>query len=113
MHLHTHKRIDWSLDTEAISSVAATYSDDDVANTYLNGAARNNGVNGNTWGTGDGKVAVGNRNSSDTSYNWTGEVYAIRLYDKVLTDEEIAANHAIDQARFMLAEQMPTSEDYV
>ena len=109
----THKRIDWSLDTEAISSVAATYSDDDVANTYLNGAARNNGVNGNTWGTGDGKVAVGNRNSSDTSYNWTGEVYAIRLYDKVLTDEEIAANHAIDQERFMLAEQMPTSADYV
>ena len=58
-------------------------------------------------------MAVGNRSSGETSYNWTGEVYAIRLYDKVLTDEEIAANHAIDQERFMRAEQMPTSADYV
>ena len=108
------KQISWTLDVEAICSAAATYSDDSVANVYFNGAVRSNGTRTNIWGTGDGKVAVGNRSSSgDTDYNWTGEVYAIRLYDKVLTDEEIAANHAIDQERFMLAEQMPTSADYV
>ena len=109
------KRIAWSLDTTAICSAAAVYSGNSVANTYFNGAVTANDTNANTWGTGDGKVSVGNRNAVDTSYNWTGEVYAIRLYDEVLTAEELAANYAIDQERFLAPQQdqTPTSADYV
>ena len=109
------KRIDWSLDTTALCSAAATYTGNAVANMYFDGLARNDGSHANGWGAGDGKVGVGNRKASDTSYDWTGEVYAIRLYDVALTAEEIAANHAIDLARFGTAtqEQMPTAADYV
>ena len=38
------KQISWTLDTEAICSAAATYSDDSVANVYFNGVARSNGT---------------------------------------------------------------------
>ena len=111
------KYIGWSLDTAAFCSAAATYSGNSVANVYSNGVASASGTLGNGWGVGDGKVAVGNRSgkSGDASYNWTGEVYAIRLYDEVLTAEEIAANHAIDLERFqsVAQEQGPTAADYV
>ena len=109
----SNKGVQWPFDTTEVCFAAATYDDDTVSNAYFNGAVRNDVYVDNQWGTGDGKVAVGNRSSGDSSYRWFGEVYAIRLYDKVLTDEEIAANRAIDQERFMLAEQMPTSADYV
>ena len=109
------KRINWSLDTTALCSAAATYTGNAVANMYFDGLARNDGSHSNGWGVGDGKVGVGNRKSSETSYNWTGEVYAIRLYDVALTAEEIAANHVVDQARFVSAAQepLPTAADYV
>ena len=109
------RHISWSLDTTALCSAAATYSGNSVSAMYFDGVARDDGAQSNGWGTGDGKVAVGNRKASDTAYNWTGEVYAIRLYDVALTAEEIAANHAIDQARFVPAAQepLPTAADYV
>ena len=90
----------WSLDTEALCTATATYTGDNVADVYCDGAVRNDGNNANNWGIGDAKVAVGGRMSSETTYAWTGEIYAIRLYDAVLTAEEIAANAAIDRARF-------------
>ena len=111
------KYIGWSLDTAAFCSAAATYSGNSVANVYSNGVASASGTLGNGWGVGDGKVAVGNRSgkSGDASYNWTGEVYTIRLYDEVLTAEEIAANLAVDRERFLSVaqEQGPSAADYV
>ena len=115
--------IKWTIDPTEICFTAATYDDSTVSNLYFNGAMKSGSavtaVN-NGWGTGDGKVAVGGRaisNSPDNSYPWTGEVYAIRLYDRVLTAAEIAENCAIDKARFMpseYAEDDPvTSSSYV
>ena len=52
------------------------------------------------WGVVDGKVAVGARNGTTDTYTWTGEVFAIRLYSTALTKEQIAANLAVDAARF-------------
>ena len=97
------KRIYWFLDKNAVCFAAATYGDSKLSNVYFNGAVRNDGAMRNNWGTGDGKVAVGGRSIAvaGTSYPWTGEVYAIRLYDRVLTAEEIASNSAIDKARFL------------
>ena len=103
-------------DPSAICFATATYDDNTVSNLYFNGSLRNDDIKLNTWGTGDGKVAVGDRSLS-AGYPWIGEVYAIRLYDRVLTAEEMAANCAIDKARFMpsdYAEDDPvTSSSYV
>lgn len=97
------KYFSWPLDTEAICTATATYTSDNVADVYCDGAVRNDGNNANNWGVGDAKVAVGGRLLNE-SYPWIGEIYAIRLYDTVLTAEEIAANNAIDRARFLPTE---------
>ena len=97
------KYFSWPLDTEALCTATATYTSDNVADVYCDGAVRNDGNNANNWGVGDAKVAVGGRLLNE-SYPWIGEIYAIRLYDTVLTAEEIAANAAIDRARFQPTE---------
>ncbi len=93
----------WSLDTEALCTATATYTGDNVADVYCDGAVRDDGNHANNWLVGDAKVAVGGRLLNE-SYPWFGEIYAIRLYDTVLTAEEIAANAAIDRARFQPSE---------
>ena len=116
----TDKCLSWSLDREELCFAAATYDDSMVSNVYFNGAVKADDVRDNQWGAGEGKVAVGGRaisNSTYNSYPWMGEIYAIRLYDRVLTAEEIAANCAIDKARFMASEYAEddpvTSSSYV
>ena len=93
-------RINCLYDADTVRFAASTYDGSTVSNIYFNGEVQNVVDHKNTWGTGDGKVAVGDRTLSK-AYPWTGEVYAIRLYDRVLTDEEIASNCAIDKARFL------------
>lgn len=104
------KYFSWPLDTQNIYSTAATYDGDTttshVKDVYCDGVYRNDGTNENDWGVGDGKVAVGDRRL-EKAYPWTGNVYAIRLYDRELTMDEIAANRAIDVARFMAEEVEP------
>ena len=91
----------WTYDATAIRSMAATYSDDVIVNAvYKDGVSPNAGNITSNWGTGDGKIMIGDRAVAGTTYAWSGEVYTIRLYDKALTPEQIAANHAVDVARF-------------
>ena len=92
----------WSLDTEALCTATATYTGDNVADVYCDGAVRDDGNHANPWNA-SSAVAVGGRTSGER-YPWFGEIYAIRLYDTVLTAEEIAANAAIDRARFQPSE---------
>ena len=47
------------------------------------------------------RVTIGDR-YNDTSNPFTGEVFAISEYSRALTAEEIAANYAVDKARFGL-----------
>jgi len=90
------------------TSLVALYSDAGaVTNIYRNGEENNAGAkNANTWSV-DGNstmVRLGSRSKTNTSQNstqgWEGEVYAIRLYDRQLTAQEIARNHTLDAARF-------------
>ena len=37
-----------------------------------------------------------------TSWTFSGDIYSIRLYSRALTADEIAANYAVDKARFNL-----------
>ena len=109
----SHRYVEWFPDAKALRYMAGTFSD--VSNTasavYGDGVLRTDGTRINNWGNGDGVVMLGDRAKSGSGYGWRGEVQAIRLYDCVLTAEEIAQNHAIDVARF--GDQMPSSADYV
>ena len=85
------------------NAVVATYDDSDaVTQIYSDGAPKVTSSVRNTWSAGDNRVTLGWR-SVDTAgkdYGWEGEVYSIRLYNRALTPEEVARNHAIDVKRF-------------
>ena len=51
------------------------------------------------WGSVADKTTIGTRNSKENNH-FNGAIYCIRVYSRRLTDAEIAANHAIDEARF-------------
>ena len=95
------KYVAWTFDATALRSMAATYTESNVVNAvYRDGTAVENGTHKGSWNTGDGKIMIGDRAVAGSSYSWSGEVYALRLYSTELTAEQIAANHAIDVARF-------------
>ena len=90
------------------TSLVALYNDSNaVVDIYRDGEENNAGAkNANTWSV-DGNstmVRLGSRSKTSTSQNttqgWEGEVYAIRLYDRQLTPQEIARNYSLDAARF-------------
>lgn len=49
-----------------------------------------------------GTLQVGGMNKTDTGRSFTGKVHSIRIYNRALTVEEIAANYAVDKVRFKL-----------
>ena len=109
----SHRYVEWFPDAKALRYMAGTFSDvyTTASAVYGDGVLRTDGTRSNNWGNGDAVIMVGDRAKSGSGYGWRGEVQAIRLYDCVLTAEEIAQNHAIDVARF--GEQKASSADYV
>ena len=111
------KHVVWdSFDPSAVRSMAATYNNGEayaengnVSAVYADGVARDDGSADTSWGLGDGHIMIGDRAEAG-SYPWFGEVYTIRVYSRALSAEEIAANHAIDEARFYAPAQ---DEGYV
>ena len=105
-----------SFDPSAVRSMAATYNNGEayadngnVAAVYADGVVRDDGSADTSWGLGDGHIMIGDRAAAG-AYPWFGEVYTIRVYSRALSAEEIAANHAIDEARFCVPAQ---DEGYV
>ena len=89
-----------------IRTISASYSDGEtVSHLYAEGHEQSNGTHQNTWGVSTDRCIVGNRTTASNGQDWMGEVYAIRLYDTVLTAEEIAQNHLIDIVRFAQSRQ--------
>ena len=87
----------------AMHTSAAVYSGDTVASLYSEGVKDTSGYKQtNTWGAGDGRLTIGARlsTSAKVEYPWYGEVYAIRLYNRALTDAEIANDRLVDMLRF-------------
>ena len=111
------KHVIWdSFDPSAVRSMAATYNNGEanadngnVAAVYADGVARDDGSADTAWGLGDEHIMIGDRAEAG-AYPWFGEVYTIRIYSRALSAEEIAANHAIDEARFYAPSQ---DEGYV
>ena len=92
--------------------MSATYSADNtwgqwgrqygnVEKVYAYGVAHDDDgtSTGHWWGTGDGHILIGDRAETGSS-PWWGEVYTIRIYNRALAAEEIAANYKLDMERF-------------
>lgn len=88
-----------------VKSIVATYTDTTQVDTYyVNGVAKTKNCT-HTYGRskvtnmiigGYGGTASGN------TYPYSGKIHAIRVYNRVLTANEIAQNYAVDVARFGL-----------
>ena len=66
---------------------------------YVDCAATTYGDYNDTWGAGNSGIHLGARNK-DNAYGFTGKYFSIRIYNRELTAAEVAANHAVDAARF-------------
>lgn len=68
---------------------------------YVGGQVAVGTFTNNTWHARSGNFGLSG--SSDySSWNFVGNYYCIRLYSRALTAAEIAANYAVDKARFNL-----------
>ena len=87
----------------AVHQICGVYSDASAGvpnKGYFNGQVSQNTTVWN-WGSSP-NTCVGDRQIDQLGWPWNGKVFAIRLYSRALTAAEIAANYAIDKARFNL-----------
>lgn len=69
-------------------------------NLILNGVAHNT-RGANNWWNNVLPTTIGARPSSDTNY-FVGNIYSLRIYNRLLTADEMLHNQRIDNARFNL-----------
>ena len=88
------------------ATFAFTYNEETFSTTsvscYENGVSAGAGSGKDSWGDEPLQFQIGARNGG--AYAFVGTIYAIRLYDTVLTAEELQANAAIDDERFFQQE---------
>lgn len=68
---------------------------------YVAGVVAMGTYSTNSWIRRDGNFGLSG-SSNYSGYNFVGNYYCVRLYSRALTADEIAANYAIDKARFGL-----------
>lgn len=68
---------------------------------YVNGAQISGSTRSNDWNTRSGTFGLSG-SSNYSNYNLVGNYYCVRLYNRALTAAEVAANYAVDAARFGL-----------
>lgn len=68
---------------------------------YVNGKVPDGQVLDNSWGTRNGNFGLSGT-SNYSNYNFVGNYYCVRLHSRALTAAEVAANYAVDKARFNL-----------
>lgn len=80
-------------------TASATYSETGApGHTYYNGEEKPHTAGTSSWRIGSVAQWIPNQ-----SYPFKGKVRSIRVYNRVLTASEIAANYAVDKARFNLS----------
>lgn len=86
-------------ESKSMRTWAATYSD--AATPYIDGQLATGTVSTNRWDYRTGTFGLSGSNNY-SSWNFVGNYYCVRLYSRALTADEIAANYAVDKARFNL-----------
>ena len=86
------------------ATLAVTYDGNSPSNYYENATLLTATSTTDSWGYGSLEgLCVGGRLSTE-NHPYLGKVYAIRLYDRVLSQEELTMNAAIDAVRFFGAD---------
>ncbi len=91
--------------TTAVRSIVGTFTSTPAVNkVYVNGAEATVSSKTHSMKNTYNRMIVGASKSSDSNngYQFTGKIYAIRIYNRNLTAEEIAQNYATDVQRFGL-----------
>lgn len=88
----------------AIRKMAATYTGFTVVNGYVNGTQVSLSSYTHSYRAQTRKFIIGSQTPAVSSENdyYTGKIYAIRVYNRRLTLEELAQNDAYDNSRFSL-----------
>lgn len=80
---------------------SATYDSNNAVETLRGDGDLSMGAHLNYWSFGpDRCVKIGSRSYNPSEYPWRGTLHAIRLYNRVLSQEEMLADAALDLARF-------------
>ncbi|MBR2939714.1 MAG: right-handed parallel beta-helix repeat-containing protein [Kiritimatiellae bacterium] len=79
--------------------VAVRYVSGAPVTAIANGSALSP-ANASSWASPGSETIIGNRYTKASANVFPGSIYAIRLYDRQLTDPEILANQSIDRQRF-------------
>ena len=79
--------------------VAVRYSSSAPISVLANGSELHT-AGGSSWANPGSETIIGTRYSRSGSNAFPGSIYAIRLYDRQLTNPEILANQALDRSRF-------------
>ena len=89
-----------TFNSNAVHVLAATYTNvaAQTARTYLDGSLNTGTSVDDSWGCLVTKMVLGDNDTSLYRY-FFGEVYALRLYDRELTADELAADAAMDMKR--------------
>ena len=91
-------------DTYGFNRIAATYASDDpsvakTANAAWSGGQHAEGTYNETWSSCPSVFTIGWGTNENRTFK--GRVYAVRLYNRELTVEEIAKNADVDRMRFL------------
>ena len=89
------------IDTSPKSTWSATYDSSSIPSYYVNGGLKTGTLTSNVWSVRSGNFGLSGANNYN-QYNFVGNYYNVRVYNRALTPAEIAANYAIDKARFNL-----------
>ena len=68
---------------------------------YINGKTVTGRIRNNNWGTTNGNFGLSG-SSNYRYWNFVGNYYNVRLYNRALTTDEIAHNYKVDKERFGL-----------
>lgn len=86
-----------------IRKTVAIYDGFDLTKVLINNTVATVGTATHSFGISNkGDVYIGANNTTQTNYTYDGKVYAIRVYNRELTDAEIDVNFRYDNYRFSL-----------
>ena len=80
-----------------VLSVSCLYDNNDFIGSYVNGEYRTPSYS--FFGQAVRRISFGGR-THDTDIPWQGRIFSVRVYDRNLTEDEIAHNLHIDEERF-------------
>lgn len=86
-----------------IRKTVAIYNGFDITKAYVNNTLLNLGSTTHSFGiSSTGNVYIGANNTTSSNYTYNGDVCAIRVYNRALTEAEINMNFRYDNNRFSL-----------